>query len=1249
MCQAVASWWLLSLLPASVCDGAASSGRDRERDPFAAVERDIWDRDRERDLLYGSSGYRDRDYGIYGGSYRDYYGSAYRDTYGGGRDFASERKDPSTEDECSRVEASGVPLADALRETAALLGNSSGSVQVAPEWHHLLAFFAGERHRRFLLAHCPQAVVLAALLQAELGAAGATLGAEAAEDLSELLASAPALRAPYRAPPQWTGAPWEPLLHAAQQRTGVVLFPISEQQFQVEYVSAANWSIHPRRRCAGRRDLGNLQATPLATCLAKCTAHPLCKSATFWHWQPGGFGFEQRCFLSSSCTATLATAEGADGAVLFEKRGGQSPREAALMRRTVVVPGGAPWAPRCGHRLLATPAGDGVQLWLLGGVGVDPFSNASTGRNAQGDEGAGWSGGYAGVDSGDPGARGGARVGARGASGTDTDDGKTGSRAWSRKNKQSNSSASSVVEAYLSRHVELNGELPPLRSLPYGRLADVWRSDDLGSTWNLITSEAPWGRRAFFGAVPVLEGQALLVFGGVQEPMLADVEANGGASSPTSAALAREYMNDVWCAQLTAGSATWKQLAQAPWTPRAAFQALSRAHTAASEPGRENDEVLILGGRLADGTLVSDVWAATVRAHALPIVIEWRQLTARAPWAPRTDFAASAASTASDIWILGGCDQAGRALMDVWWSSDGQGWRELLRRAPWGPRVGAAAVTLGMPGSPIMLFGGFAYPDSAFGPVHADAFEDAPLWASATWVSRDGVQWQPLNVTRMSWAPNAMHAALVSAPCGGNRSGACAYAAGGLTHEGYYDNSVHRLLVSGSSVATLQAQRAGAVGAEVPARLFTALPRDVSLVACVGFVVLGTVVVIALRPRYVPVHRSGIAASGAQEQSAPLTPLDPRIRCALGVLAFVCIFGMVLAAYLLMAFAHLSRELRQLQTESPKCRVDGESTDILLEKLGLRRLTEQRDQFETLLRLASREPQFSYSSFGGYHDYWRGSGRAGDGYGAGASRGFDRGYGLDGGYYGGYGSYGYGSYGEDAAVLEAEAGSRVSAAARERELALLPTTQGLSCRSPRCDRNATTCAAAAGRSLTTPFGCCSDYMLLMLGDVTEWLVQQNIPYFITYGTLLGALRDGEILPYTQDMDIVVDRTHWPQLQRGLEAAEFFGGRRYLFGVDQWEERVSRICADWEGFAASTIGGPDGDRLSRGTEFHLDVYASDWWQITDLHLIDCIEPLGSAVVPIHGRNFSAPARPRACIEKLYGVDWRTPKHALSGVN
>jgi len=356
--------------------------------------------------------------------------------------------------------------------------------------------------------------------------------------------------------------------------------------------------------------------------------------------------------------------------------------------------------------------------------------------------------------------------------------------------------------------------------------------------------------------------------------------------------------------------------------------------------------------------------------------------------------------------------------------------------------------------------------------------------------------------------------------------------------------------------------------------------------------------------------------------------LDGQVRGVVVVLTLCMVAGLFALAFgatLLLSFAE---ELKELKAAKPVCTLDEAGVGRLDDALGLAVAREEAQGLQTLLRLASGEPQAGYG-----YDSW-GKGKGSDPY---RDRYYDS-------YYGGL-------YGDDPLYGKAEeAGDqRSKGAALSKELQLLPTTQSLSCRSPRCDRNATTCARDAPRTLASPFGCCSDYMLLMLRDVTEWLDQQQIPYYITYGTLLGALREEDILPYTQDADIVVDRTFWPQLQRGLEAAEFFGGRRYFFGVDQWEEKVSRVCADWEGFAPSIIGGPDSDRLSRATEFHLDIYASDWWQITDMHLIDCVEPLGTTRMPIRGVNFSGPARPRACVEKLYGQEWRTPKHALSGVN
>jgi hypothetical protein len=380
-------------------------------------------------------------------------------------------------------------------------------------------------------------------------------------------------------------------------------------------------------------------------------------------------------------------------------------------------------------------------------------------------------------------------------------------------------------------------------------------------------------------------------------------------------------------------------------------------------------------------------------------------------------------------------------------------------------------------------------------------------------------------------------------------------------------------------------------------------------------------------------------------QASMWAKLDQSTKRVLTILFGVCILCVSVALYVTVAFVRLSQDVQIVRTQPAQCNLDNVFVSRLWNVLGLNEASERWSQIETLLRLAAKESQLG---FGLGDSYSR------RGYDSLGSRGLDRDYGYGGYGYGGFGSFGpYGSPYADREKEEADlllnSGVETSgSAALERELAALPTTQGFSCRSPRCDRNVSACARTAERSLRTPYGCCSDYMLLMLKDITEWLDQHDIPYFITYGTLLGAVRENDIIPYTQDMDIVVDRAYWSQLQRGIESSEYFGGRRYLFGVDQWEARVARVCADWEGFAATTLGG-DSDRFTRTAEFHLDVYASDWWQIADLHLMDCIEPLGTRTEAIRGLNFSAPARPRACLEKLYGMEWRTPKRGSSGVN
>ena len=71
------------------------------------------------------------------------------------------------------------------------------------------------------------------------------------------------------------------------------------------------------------------------------------------------------------------------------------------------------------------------------------------------------------------------------------------------------------------------------------------------------------------------------------------------------------------------------------------------------------------------------------------------------------------------------------------------------------------------------------------------------------------------------------------------------------------------------------------------------------------------------------------------------------------------------------------------------------------------------------------------------------------------------------------------------------------------------------------------------------------------------------------------------------------------------------------------------------------------QMERGVDYHLDFYATEWWVFEDMLLADCVGR--GARVRIRDRFFNVPARPRSCVEKLYGADWHVVRKGLNGVN
>ena len=83
--------------------------------------------------------------------------------------------------------------------------------------------------------------------------------------------------------------------------------------------------------------------------------------------------------------------------------------------------------------------------------------------------------------------------------------------------------------------------------------------------------------------------------------------------------------------------------------------------------------------------------------------------------------------------------------------------------------------------------------------------------------------------------------------------------------------------------------------------------------------------------------------------------------------------------------------------------------------------------------------------------------------------------------------------------------------------------------------------------------CCSTHLYIILKEIVTLLEEANIEYFAVYGTFLGIIRHGGLIPWDTDIDIAVfydDKEKIIQLlNRGL---------RHLFFISQDNKHLVRI-------------------------------------------------------------------------------------------
>jgi len=186
--------------------------------------------------------------------------------------------------------------------------------------------------------------------------------------------------------------------------------------------------------------------------------------------------------------------------------------------------------------------------------------------------------------------------------------------------------------------------------------SDVWSSTD-GKTWTCATREVPWGPRALYHTVVFKD--RIWIMGGQTIPQFAPAE--------------QVFYDDVWS---SADGVHWQKAA----TVRPAWPTRGMIGGSMVFKGR----MWILGGGTYDTPkfpqrkFYNDVWSTADGVH-------WKQHVPAAPWKARQYH--DVAVFDGKMWVMEGWNQRNRN--DVWYSSDGENWRE-LPGTPWNPRHAAS-------------------------------------------------------------------------------------------------------------------------------------------------------------------------------------------------------------------------------------------------------------------------------------------------------------------------------------------------------------------------------------------------------------------------------------------------------------------------------------------------------------------------------------------------------------------------------
>lgn len=158
-----------------------------------------------------------------------------------------------------------------------------------------------------------------------------------------------------------------------------------------------------------------------------------------------------------------------------------------------------------------------------------------------------------------------------------------------------------------------------------------------------------------------------------------------------------------------------------------------------------------------------------------------------------------------------------------------------------------------------------------------------------------------------------------------------------------------------------------------------------------------------------------------------------------------------------------------------------------------------------------------------------------------------------------------------------------------------------------------------------------DVVIALLPCLADLLEESNIPYWLDWGTLLGAVRDGKMIPWDEDIDIGIFYKDIKKVTN-LESQMVKDGFRLAMESDKSAVRVIRFYGE------------------KGIKFHIDILP---WKINGnivkagynskpFKVYPIEELLNLKKIEFEGRMYPCPREPEKSLDRLMGKDWRTPK-------